>query len=278
MRIGAYTATALELGTFLIDGGAMFGPVPKSIWQKKVEVDERNCVAVQTRALLLEGNGRVVLVDTGIGSKMDPAVLHYSGVRDLKTPEEALRPLGIAPEDVTDIIFTHLHFDHAGGATRFNGEEVVPSFPNAFCHVQAGHLEHARSPFARDYGNFSPADFETLIAAGCMRVLQGETEIAPGIRVITTKGHTFFQQHPVIEGDGRTLFCGGDLFPSSLHLSPRWGMAFDNRPEDVMKEKAALLEQMVQENWILFFYHDPGFAAGNVCLEKNAAVFVPVDL
>jgi glyoxylase-like metal-dependent hydrolase (beta-lactamase superfamily II) len=265
MKIGTYDLQAIETGTFALDGGAMFGVVPKPLWEKAHPPDTRNRITMSARALLVRGEGRTILVDTGNGNKYDTKFKEIYALDETATDlDRSLRAAGVAPEEVTDVVLTHLHFDHAGGATRRTPDGVEPSFPNARYHVQRAHLEAARAPTERDRASFLPDDVQPLIRRKQLLLVDGEQELFPGFRVLTMSGHTTALQCPLIS-DGTTslLYCA-DLVPLHSHCQLPWIMGYDLRPLVTLEEKRRVLTQAAAERWVLFFEHDPAIAAGRV--------------
>ncbi len=265
MIIGGYTVHAIETGRFGLDGGAMFGVVPKPLWEKTNPPDERNRIAMAARALLLVGNGRVVLIDTGNGSKFSQKL---SDIYRIDTSHSdlfsSLRARNISPADVTDVILTHLHFDHAGGATIREQGTVVPAFPRARYCVQRPHWEAALRPTERDRASFMPEDFQPLYEHGVLDFTEGEGELLPGISVRVVHGHTTALQCPVVSDGTTTLFYCADLIPLTAHVQLPWIMAYDLRPLVTLEEKRRVLSDAADQNWILFFEHDPAIAAARV--------------
>ncbi len=265
MKIGSYDLHAIETGRFALDGGAMFGVVPRPLWEKTNPPDERNRITMAARVLLLVGDGRRILVDTGNGDKFDQkfaSIYRMEGGREFMA--SSLGRHDVTPGDITDVILTHLHFDHAGGATCREGERVVPAFPNATYHVQRQHWEAALHPTDRDRASFLPDDFMPLHQAGVLKFIEGEEAILPGIRARLVHGHTTALQCPLIS-DGQTslLYCA-DLVPLASHLHLPWIMAYDLRPLVTLEEKRTTLDRAVDEQWIMFFEHDPVLKAGYV--------------
>lgn len=270
MRIGPYDIQAIETGEFALDGGAMFGIIPKPLWEKRLAPDARNRIDMRLRCLLIRGevNGKkkIMLVDTGMGTKWDAKSQDIYRLDHRRFDLTAqLKAYGVAPEDVTDVILTHLHFDHAGGAThKIADGHIVPTFPRATYYVQQAHLDWAHQPTLKDRGSFIPPDFEPLIAAKQLVTLDGPQELFPGIRLQLSQGHTTSLQHPLISDGATTLFYCADLIPTSAHVPVPWVMAYDIRPLVTIEEKQALLAQAVQEQWILVFEHCPLAGAGRV--------------
>jgi glyoxylase-like metal-dependent hydrolase (beta-lactamase superfamily II) len=265
MRIGRYELHPIETGRFALDGGAMFGVVPKPLWEKTNPPDEKNRIALASRALLLIGEGRTVLIDTGNGSKFNDKLRSIYRI-DNSTSEifSSLARRGVTPDDVTHVILTHLHFDHAGGATVLRKGETVPAFPRARYYVQAEHWRAACAPTERDRASFFADDFLPLERGGMLELLEGETEVVPGVSVRLVHGHTAALQCPVVSDGRESLFYCADLVPTTSHLSLPWIMAYDLRPLVTLEEKRRLLGEAAEEGWVLFFEHDPGTVAARV--------------
>ena len=280
MRIGPYDIHPVDTGTFALDGGAMFGVVPRTLWEKSNPPDERNRITMAARALLLRGGGRTILVDTGNGAKFNEKLRTIYRMEtahgDLLT---SLSRHGVTPESVTDVILTHLHFDHAGGATVLRGGEPVPAFPNARYYVQAEHWRAAQAPTERDRASFYPDDFDPLVRAGVLQFTEGEGEILPGIRSAVIHGHTAALQCPIVSDGRTTLFFCADLVPTTSHVPLAWIMGYDLRPLVTLEEKRRLLGQAAEEGWIMFFEHDPVLPAARLRrTEKGIVAGDPVSL
>ncbi len=280
MTIGPYTISPVETGTFGLDGGAMFGVVPRILWERSNPPDDRNRIAMAARALLVAGAGRTILIDTGNGGKLSEKLAAIYRI-DNRSGDllSSLRSLGVAPEDVTDVILTHLHFDHAGGSTVREGKVCRPAFPRARYYVQKDQWNAARKPTERDRASFFPEDFQPLEEHGVLELLDGEGELFPGVRLHLVHGHTTALQCPVISDDRTTLFYCADLLPMVPHVQLPWIMAYDLRPLVTLEEKRTVLRRAVEEGWILFFEHDPVVAAGRVRRTDHGVVFdMPVTL
>lgn len=250
---------------FGLDGGAMFGIIPKPMWAKKVPVDDLNRIDMVTRSLLIVGKGRNILVDTGNGDKWPEKLREiYRIDTDSVNIESSLEAYGLAEKDVTDVILTHLHFDHAGGSTRIEGGELVPTFPNARYYVQRQNYQHANSPNDRDRASYLAENWRPLQQRGVLELVDGPREILPGIHVKISDGHTPGQQLPFLsEGDVTVLYCG-DLFPTHVHVPVPWIMGYDLAPLTIIEEKKQVLAQAVAGNWIFFYGHDHKHAATRV--------------
>lgn len=274
LKIGDYDVYALETGRFALDGGAMFGVVPKVIWNKKNPADDLNRIDLALRVLLLRSADRVILVDTGIGHKFPEKYQNIYGIdHDKYSLELALEQHGLTYDDVTDVILTHLHFDHAGGATKLEGDKVVPTFPNAQYYIQAKNLEWARNPTEKDKASYIPDDFEPLVEAGVLNVVDGAQEILPYIHAWTTDGHTIGQQLVLVKDDSEALIYCADIIPTSTHLSIPYVMGYDLQPMITMEEKKKILTQAADENWVVVFEHDPEMPACRVVQGPKGAVF-----
>jgi glyoxylase-like metal-dependent hydrolase (beta-lactamase superfamily II) len=274
VKIGLYDIHPIETGRFALDGGAMFGVVPHPLWTKTNPPDERNRITLAARSLLVRGNGRTILVDNGNGSKFTEK---QRDIYRLDTAgselHRSLARHGISAEDVTDVLLTHLHFDHAGGSTHAEGGEIIPSFPKARYYVQKAHWELALHPTEKDRGSFMKDDFMPLHNHGVLEFLDGEGELFPGIDLLVMNGHTSAQQLPLIRSGDTTLLYCCDLFPTISHLPLPYIMAYDVRPLTTLEEKKRILNNAVEHNWILFFEHDPSTAAGRAMITDKGYAF-----
>ncbi|HEY6953198.1 MAG TPA: MBL fold metallo-hydrolase [Bacteroidota bacterium] len=258
MKIGPYTIDAVETGLFSLDGGAMFGIVPWVFWSKTNPPDERQRIRLAARCWLVRGNGKVILVDDGNGTKWSDKLKDIYRLDNSKADLlSSLKNFGVAREDVTDVLLTHLHFDHAGGSTIVENGKPVPTFPKAKYYVQKKHWDLSQNPTEKDRASFMSDDFVPLMERGVLELVDGEFEIFPGIEVLVCNGHTSAQQLPKIS-DGRTtmLFCC-DLVPTVSHVPLPYIMAYDVRPLVTLEEKKRILPRACEEQWILFLEHDP---------------------
>ncbi len=264
MRVGPWQVAPITSSTFALDGGAMFGIVPRPQWSRAFPPDDEGRVRLVARCLLLRhDDGPVVLIDVGMGGRwLGRARATYA----LETPDGpegmlgVLAKFGVAPSDITDIVATHLHFDHVGGLVATGADrKLEATFPRAKVHVQAEHLAWARSPSIRDRASFRAADFQPIVEAGLLVEHEGAGEILPDLEVRLSWGHTPAMQMPLIRparGEGSPLFFPSDLIPTSAHIQLPWVMAYDNRPILTVEEKAALFDEAVAEGWVLVFDHD----------------------
>ncbi len=275
MNIGNYELHSIETGRFALDGGAMFGVVPWVFWSKTNPPDERMRITLAARCLLIRGEGRTILVDTGNGNKWNDKLKDiYRLDNSHFTLEESLANAGVKPEEVTDVILTHLHFDHCGGSTKFVNAmqgKLELTFPNATHYVQKAHWELSQNPTDRDRASFMNDDFQLLYEKGKLKFVDGEEEIFPGISVVVCNGHTSAQQLPKItDGKNTLLFCC-DLIPTTSHIPFPYIMGYDLRPLVTMEEKKRIIPLAEKEGWILFFEHDPETIA--VTLQKTEKGF-----
>ena len=261
MRFGPFDVTAYDHGTFRLDGGAMFGTVPKAIWAKLSPPDDDNRILLAARSLVIRAGDRVVLIDAGMGDRWTEKLRRIYDIR----PAEGDGP-GLDAGGVTDVILTHLHFDHARGIFRARpGEEgqVDLRYPEARIHVQAANYETAREPNARERASYIAEDTK-LLERTRLVLASGSREIAPGIWVHRTNGHTRGHQWVEVRTEGRSLAFPADIVPTSRHLPLPYLMGYDISAETLLIEKDALLGRAVEEGWILVFSHDPDVEAGRV--------------
>lgn len=253
----------IETGFFKLDGGAMFGVVPKTIWQQSNPADERNMCTWAMRCLLVETADRLTLVDTGIGTKQSAKFFSHYYLHGEASLDGSLRQLGFDRSEVTDVFLTHLHFDHCGGAIRYNAarEAYEPAFPVARFWSNERHWQWATAPNPREKASFLSENIQPIHQSGQLSmVARAENAMVadgPGFEVIFVDGHTDSMMLPVLRYKGRTLVFMADLIPSAGHIPLPYVMGYDTRPLITLSEKARLLEQAAAENWVLFFEHDP---------------------
>ncbi len=266
MQIGPYKLKTLVTGKFGLDGGAMFGVVPKTIWEKTNPADELNRIDMSLRILYIEGQNQKILVDTGIGTKWaEKYIAMYRIDHSQFTLQKALTSIPVKSEEITDVILTHLHFDHTGGSTYKDANGSIKlTFPNAKHYVQKSQWEHALKPTLKDRASFLAPDFLPIEEAGKLVILDGEKEIYPGIKILVTPGHTPGHQAVKVSSEGKTVLYCGDLIPTSSHIPLPFVMGYDLEPVRTMNEKQKLFEHAVKEGWVLVFEHDPIYAAAIV--------------
>ena len=259
--LGGWTIDCLETGYLWLDGGSMFGSVPKPMWAKLQPPDERNRIRLAMRCMLLRGHGRCVLVDDGIGDKFPPKLADiYRLELGEHTLESSLEALRLSVGDVTDVILTHLHFDHAAGSTRVTGGKLVPRLPNARYYVQRRNLENARNPNARERASYMPENFEPLIDAGVLELWDGAREPWPGIEIIPADGHTRGQQLVRVHGAEGAVYFVADLIPTASHIRIPFVMGYDIAAIETMAEKRSLLSRASAEAAWILLEHDPSIA------------------
>ena len=262
MRTGSVDWTLVSDGTFRLDGGAMFGVVPKPLWELRAPADDRNRILLGLHPLLVRSGGKTILVDCGIGRKETgrfPDIFGVGGETDIV---RSLAEHGVAPEDVDVLVYTHLHFDHAGGGTRRDGDgRIVPVFPNARHVVQRSELHDAENATERSRASYLPENWEPVREAGLLDVVEGETELAPGVRTFLMKGHVRSLTGIVIESGGETVVYPSDNMPTSAHVPGPWVMAYDLYPLDTLAFKEQFLPQAIDEEWTVVFEHDPRVGA-----------------
>ena len=259
--VGDLACWTLEAGLQRLDGGAMFGVVPRPLWERRIAPDARNRIPLALRCLLVEHPEGLLLVDAGVGNKEDEKFADIYGVENAGHPtalEDAIRETGHDPAQVRWVVNTHLHFDHAGGNTVRRADGAVePAFPAATYVVQKGELDFAASRNERVRASYLPDNFGPLVRAGRLRLVEGELELLSGIRLLPTPGHVPFHQSVLVESGGHTACFLGDLVPTSAHLPAAWIMGYDVEPLVTLETKKRVLTRAAQEGWTLVFEHDP---------------------
>lgn len=266
MKLKDMEIELLDAGRFALDGGAMFGVVPKVFWSKAYDPgDEINRIPLAARPLLIKQNEKKILVDCGNGTKLPEKLAKIYKVDKNDAVENALKRLGLTPEDITDVILTHLHFDHAGGATTFDSKgDIVPTFPNAEYYVQKDHFAWAMNPSEKDAASFMKPNYEPLKTLGVLEELEGDGEIFPGIRLVVLNGHTRAMQAIEIESGGEKFFYAADLTPTSAHIPLPWIIAYDNEPLTTLEEKKRIIPRAYEENATFIFEHDAKVQAAKI--------------
>ena len=284
MYFGQIEVRYLHGGNFYLDGGAMFGVVPKPLWEKKIAADARNRIRLAGNVLLLRVSGKNVLVETGNGTTWGAKLRNIYGIEEGDPLRSSLANVGLEPGDIDVVINTHLHFDHAGGNTRrVDGRDEL-AFPNAEYVVQRGELEHAENPTERDRASYFPHAFAPVTEAGRWRLLDGtgepgdEKEILPGVAAICIPGHNATIQAVKISGGGKTLLAVADLIPTRHHLPLPWIMGYDLYPLRTLETKRTWVARIVQEKWLVAFGHDAEYPTGSLHEHERKVEFVPVDL
>jgi glyoxylase-like metal-dependent hydrolase (beta-lactamase superfamily II) len=265
MNLGPYTLHEIPAGMLRLDGGAMFGIIPRPLWERRIPPDERGRIPLAMRCLLIEGEGRVILIDNGLGDKYDAKFADiYAVDHESSELHRSLATAGFGAGDVTDVVLTHLHFDHCGGSTRRDAHgKLQTTFPAATYHLQRTHWSWAHeSP--REQASFMSENIEPLHESGQLQLHDGGGELFPGIETIVVDGHTRGQQLVrIFDGDDALLFAA-DLLPTAAHVPLLWIMAYDVAPLDTLSEKKRILARAAEEGWTIFFEHDSETAIGRI--------------
>ncbi len=256
LALGDFEMTALSDGRYPLDGGAFFGVIPKVMWSRKVQPDERNYVAAGLNSLLVRTGRENVLIETGMGNKLSERMIKFYG-----QPAKLLDSFpaaGASPDDIDIVINTHLHFDHCGWNTiRDRNGDIVPTFPRAKYYAPEGEWQYAQQPSERDSISYISDNYDPLVASGQMTLLKGGEEIVPGISVRTFPGHTAHMQAVVVQSAGRTACYISDLIPTTAHIDITWGMGFDLYPLQTVESKKQYYAQSIPQKWLTVFTHDP---------------------
>jgi glyoxylase-like metal-dependent hydrolase (beta-lactamase superfamily II) len=275
MTLGDCKLYLVSDGLFGLDGGAMFGVVPKVLWQKSIAPDERNRIQLGLNCLLILTPKSSLLVDTGIGERLDPKFQDIYAISKSASLLKSLEAIGIGPDDIDAVINTHLHFDHAGGNTQEFSGKLRCTFPNARYIVQKGEWNDALNPNDRTKGSYLEENLLPVEKSGQLELIDGNCEIERGIRTCVTGGHTPYHQVVFVDAGDSTALYLGDLIPTSHHLKIPWVMGYDLYPLDTIEMKRELLDQALKEKWALIFEHDPDVGIGY--LEKDGAKFLIKD-
>jgi glyoxylase-like metal-dependent hydrolase (beta-lactamase superfamily II) len=285
-HLGDMRVHALHGGMQRLDGGAMFGVVPKPLWERRIPADERNRIPLAMRCLLVETPAALVLIDNGAGNKESDRFVEIYGLDNAALDpachatvlESALAEAGYEPDDIDVVIDTHLHFDHAGGNTRRSPDgELQLSFPRARYVVQRGEFEWAHIRNERIQASYLPDNFDPVMDAGRLDLLDGDVEIVPGIRVMKTPGHTPHHQSVLITSGGETACFLADVIPTSAHLPLPWIMGYDVEPLVTLETKRSLLATARAREWLLVFEHDPVIGWGRLDPNEPRPVLIDAD-
>ena len=269
MRFGGFEVDLISDGTMALDGGAMFGVVPRVIWEKRIQPDAQNRIRLGLNCLLLRDGIDNVLVDTGCGFKYSEKELRMYGIDHRSSLMEGIARAGVSPEEVTLVVNTHLHFDHCGGNTLEVEGELVPAFPAARYLVQSQEFESAELPNERTRASYLKENWAPLVKTGQLELVDGESEILPGLFVEPTPGHTLGHQSVRLSGPEGTLFFLGDLCPTSAHVPLAWAMGYDLYPLEVLETRRVVYRRALSENWRLLFEHDAEAPLGELELSDG---------
>lgn len=250
---------SINAGHFKLDGGAMFGVVPKSIWQKLNASDENNMCNWAMRCLLIEDEGRVILIDNGMGNKQSEKFFGYYFLNGDESLEKSLAKYNYSKDDITDVFLTHLHFDHCGGSIERDGDQLVPAFKNATYWSNEMHWQWAVQPNDREKASFLKENILPIKDSGKLKFIDREEniEFTKNIKIRFVNGHTESMMLPQITYKNKTIVYVADLLPSVAHIPIPYVMAYDTRPLETLKEKKSFLTEALEKNYILFFEHDP---------------------
>jgi glyoxylase-like metal-dependent hydrolase (beta-lactamase superfamily II) len=269
-QLGRWRIHAIQAGGQRLDGGAMFGVVPKVLWERRIPADERNRIQLGMRCLLIEHDIGPVLIDTGAGNKEDDKFYDIYGIENRGEPgptclEDGLRAAGFSPDEVVMVISSHLHFDHAGGNTTKDPSGAIrPSFPNARYVINRDEYDYANHPNERTAGSYFKHNYVPLVEAEVVDWVRGEQEVVSGIRAIPTPGHTPHHQGLLVESEGEKAFFIADLVPTVAHLPLPWIMGYDVEPLVTLETKRRILKRAAEEEWLVVFEHDAAVSWGRL--------------
>jgi glyoxylase-like metal-dependent hydrolase (beta-lactamase superfamily II) len=271
MQFGDYRVEIVPDTEFRLDGGAMFGVVPRSLWSKVCPPDEHNRIRLNMNCLFIEAGRERILVETGIGDKWSEKQAAMYGITRERPLSESLKAItGTSAEEITIVVNTHLHFDHAGGNTTLDEEgKARPAFPNARYFISRNEYEHAESPHERDRASYMPENWRPLSESGQLELKDAEYEVVPGLRMETVTGHSRTMQCVRLERMGRTLYGFADLVPTRAHVALPWIMGYDLYPVETLEAKKRLLPQAARSRWLCLFYHDPEAPIGRITEENG---------
>ena len=264
LTVGDFQLTVLHDGPFRLDGGAMFGVVPRTMWEQKAPADDRHRIQLAMRPLLVEAGWGRLLIDCGAGDKMNARQREIYALDRSCALDQALAEKGFAPDDIDAVLATHLHFDHFGGATARTDKGLVPRFARARYLIRAAEWEDATHPHERNRASYLQEDFVPLLDAGVVTFHEGDGEVRPGIRVVRTGGHTGQHQIVYLESGGRTVVFTADLIPTTAHLQDPWIMGYDLFPMETLAFKKRFIREAIDREYVIVFEHDPLVAAGYI--------------
>ncbi|MEO7190644.1 MAG: MBL fold metallo-hydrolase [Vicinamibacterales bacterium] len=277
MRIGDFEVVSLSDGTFRLDGGAMFGTVPKTLWERRAPADDRNRIALALRPMLIRTGAHNVLVDAGIGDKLAPKEIEIYAVDRTPHLDFSLATAGLTARDIDIVIASHLHFDHVGGLTTLIDGVLTPKFPHARHIVRRGEWRDAWHTHERSRASYLAENYAPVEHAGLVDFIDEDTEIVPGVRVCRTGGHTRHHQIVVAESGGRTAVFAADLIPTTAHIDEPWIMGYDLYPMQTLAYKKQFVLRAIEGEYVIFFEHDPVVTAGVVRLDQGRKRVEPIE-
>lgn len=279
MKLGDFTLTSLTDGKFRLDGGAMFGVVPKPLWERRAPADEKNRIAMTMRPLLVERAGLRILIDAGCGDKMSEKESTIYGMDRAFNLTHSLAEHGLTADDIDIVIASHLHFDHAGGFTMRVGDgPVVPRFPKARYYIRRAEYDDATHPHERNRASYFLENYVPLVDAGVVTFNDEDVEVLPGISVVRTGGHTMHHQLIRIESEGQTAIFTADLMPTTAHVDEPWIMGYDLYPMDTLAFKRTFVQEAIEREYVIFFEHDPQVAAGIIRDDNGRKRVEPINV
>jgi len=266
MQLGDYRVEVVPDTEFGLDGGAMFGVVPRALWSKPCPPDNENRIRMNMNCLFVDTGTERILIETGIGDKWTPRQAEMYGIRRQRSLSESLFAItSVRADEISIVVNTHLHFDHAGGNTTVNADgEVVPTFKNARYFVSRSEYAHAEAPHERDRASYLPANWRPVVESGQLELKDADYEVVPGLKMETVTGHSKTMQCVRLNREGTTLYSFADLIPMRAHVALPWIMGYDLYPVETLESKKRLLPQAAHEQWICFFYHDPDQPFGRI--------------
>ncbi|MGQ9817997.1 MAG: MBL fold metallo-hydrolase [bacterium] len=279
MKLGLFDLIPISDGSFLLDGGTMFGVVPKVLWEKIYQPDGLNRLEIPLNCLLVKAAGVNILIDTGIGNKLDEKFRSLYCVRQEHNLLDGIKERGLKPEDINYVVNTHLHFDHCGWNTIVapsDQNNYIPTFPKATYIIQKEEWYDATHPNERTRASYLKENFLPLEKSGQLTLIEGEYEIVPGVKVINTIGHTRGHQSVLIEFEGKKAIYCGDFIPTSAHIRIPYLTSFDLYPMDLVELKKKLLRQIIDEHWLLIFEHDPAVIFAYLEEENGKQILKPI--
>ncbi len=275
--LGDFELTICTDGTCLLDGGAMFGVVPKTMWEKRAPADAVNRILLGENTVIVRTGKHTVAIETGIGNKLSPKLQEIYGCQQLLP--QSLQAAGVRPEEIDIVINSHLHFDHCGwNTTKTTSGEVIPTFPNARYFAHRGEVEHGHLQLERDRISYISDNYDPLIATGQMTLLEANQEIVPGISVEMYPGHTAQLMAIHIDSCGQRATYISDLIPTSAHLDTTWVMGYDLYPLTCIEERKRFYQRAIPEKWLVLFTHDHHTPMGYVTLnDKGKPMLMPME-
>jgi glyoxylase-like metal-dependent hydrolase (beta-lactamase superfamily II) len=276
VQFGPFDIRVLFDGYFRLDGGAMFGVIPRTMWSKRTAPDDRHRILMTMRPLLVRTGGTTLLIDAGVGDKLGPKAADIYAFERTRNLDHTLAEAGVTADDIDIVLATHLHFDHAGGFTRRTEQGVIPRFPNARYLIRRGEWEDATHPHERNRASYLAENYVPLADAGRVDFIENDGEILPGVSVWRTGGHTMHHQIVRFEAEGRTAVFAADLLPTAAHLDLPWIMGYDLYPMDTLAYKRRFLAEAIAGEYVIFFEHDPEIAAGVIRDEAGRLSVEPI--